>query len=81
MNFETKIRTLMRELIEPVLNKGQKDREMIMLLQRTDEDYEARINLMEQAIFEKQLINQRTRFDDIDDKFLHQNILISQIKD
>ena len=81
MNFETKIRTLMRELIEPVLNKGQKDREMIMLLQRTDEDYETRINLMEQAIFEKQLINQRTRFDDIDDKFLHQNILISSIKD
>ena len=39
MNFETKIRTLMRELLEPVLNKGQKDREMIMLLQRTDEDY------------------------------------------
>jgi hypothetical protein len=53
MNFETKIRTLMRELIEPVLNKGQKDREMIMLLQRTDEDYETRINLIEQAIFEK----------------------------
>ena len=47
MNFETKIRTLMRELIEPVLNKGQKDREMIMVLQRTDEDYESRINLVE----------------------------------
>ena len=40
MNFETKIRAPMRELLEPVLNKGQKDREMIMLLQRTDEDYQ-----------------------------------------
>jgi hypothetical protein len=47
----------MRELIEPVLNKGQKDREMIMLLQRVDEDFESRINLIEQAIFEKNLIN------------------------
>jgi hypothetical protein len=61
----------MRELIEPVLNKGQKDREMIMHLQRVDEEYESRINLIEQAVFEKNLINQRTRFDDIDDKFLH----------
>ena len=54
---------------------------MIMLLQRADDDYESRINLIETAIFEKQLINQRTRFDDIDDKFLHQSILISSIKE
>lgn len=47
LNFETKIRTLMRELIEPVLNKGQKDREMIMLLQRADDEYESRLNLIE----------------------------------
>jgi hypothetical protein len=67
----------MRELIEPVLSKVQKDRESIMLLEKTNEDYENRINLLEQSIFEKKLINQRTKFDDIDDKFLHQNILIS----
>ena len=67
----------MRELIEPVLSKVQKDRESIMLLEKTNEDYENRINLLEQSIFEKKLINQRTKFDDIDDKFLHQNILVS----
>jgi hypothetical protein len=67
----------MRELIEPVLNKVQKDREIILLLQKTDEDYEQRINLLEQSIFEKKLLNQRTKFDDIDDKLLHQNIVIS----
>lgn len=39
LNFETKIRSLIRELMEPVLSKSQKDREMILLLQRTDEDY------------------------------------------
>jgi hypothetical protein len=47
----------MRELIEPVLNKVQKDREIILLLQKTDEDYEQRINLLEQSIFEKKLLN------------------------
>jgi hypothetical protein len=67
----------MRELIEPVLSKVQKDRESILLLEKTNEDYEHRINLLEQSIFEKKLMNQRTKFDDIDDKFLHQNILIS----
>lgn len=40
LNFETKMRTLMRELIEPILNKGQKDRELIMMLQRTDDNFE-----------------------------------------
>ena len=48
-----------------------------MILEKTNEEYENRINLLEQSIFEKKLINQRTKFDDIDDKFLHQNILIS----
>jgi len=30
MAFETKVRSLMRELIEPVLEKGFKDRELII---------------------------------------------------
>jgi len=40
ISFETKVRTLMRELIEPILNKGQKDREMIIQLEKVDNDFE-----------------------------------------
>jgi hypothetical protein len=33
MNFETKIRVQMKDLLEPVLKKNQMDREMIMTLE------------------------------------------------
>lgn len=53
ISFETKVRTLMRELIEPVLNKGQKDREMILMLERVDADFEERLGLLETSVFNK----------------------------
>jgi hypothetical protein len=43
----------MRELIEPILNKGQKDREMILQLEKVDSDFEERINLLEASVFNK----------------------------
>ena len=36
MAFETKIRGLIRELMDPVLKKGQTDREMILSLEKED---------------------------------------------
>lgn len=36
MAFETKVRGLMRELLEPVLHKGQTDRELILDLEKED---------------------------------------------
>ncbi len=77
ISFETKVRTLMRELIEPILNKGQKDREMILQLEKVDTDYEERLNILEASVFNKQLMNQRTKFDEIEEKFLETNILLA----
>ena len=81
ISFETKVRTLMRELIEPILNKGQKDREMILQLEKVDNDYEERLNILEASVFNKQLMNQRTKFDEIEEKFLETNILLAKLKD
>ena len=46
-NFETKTRGTMKELIEPILHKGQKDREMILVLEKEDERLNERINLLD----------------------------------
>ena len=53
LSFETKIRTLIRELMDPVLKKGQKDRELIMGLEKVDNTLDDRINLLEMAVYNK----------------------------
>lgn len=47
MEFETRMRQLMRELLEPVIYKSKVDREMIFKLEKTDQNYESRIDLLE----------------------------------
>ena len=51
MNFETKIRVMMRELLEPVLKKSQTDREMILALDKIDKKFEERIDLLETTVY------------------------------
>ena len=51
MAFETKVRSLMRELIEPVLEKGLKDRELIIEKEKDLEKAVERINLLETSVF------------------------------
>lgn len=40
MAFETKIRDMMRDLLEPVIDKGRVDRELIFKLEKRDETFE-----------------------------------------
>ena len=47
MEFETRMRQLMRELLEPVIYKSKVDREMIFKLEKTDQNFESRIDLLE----------------------------------
>ncbi len=63
MNFETKVRGLMRELLDPMLNKGQKDREMILQLEKEDQKFEDRINLLEMAVYKQETTGGKTKFD------------------
>lgn len=47
MAFETKIRDMMRDMLEPILNKGRVDRELIFKLEKRDDGFESRIDLLE----------------------------------
>ena len=40
MNFETKMRNYIRELLEPMVHKSKVDREMIFKLEKVDQNYE-----------------------------------------
>ena len=53
MAMETKLRGFIRELIEPMATKSKVDREMILHLEKVDDDYEKRIDLLEQAVYKK----------------------------
>ena len=79
MNFETKVRGLMRELMDPVLTKGQKDREMIFQLEKEDQKFEERINLLEMAVYKQDTEGGNTKFDQIDDKIMNVGINLRTI--
>lgn len=53
MAMETKLRGFIRELIEPMATKSKVDREMIFHLEKVDDDFEKRIDLLEQAVYKK----------------------------
>ena len=74
--FETRMRQLMRELLEPVIYKSKVDREMIFKLEKTDMDYEKRIDLLEQAVYHKKAEDGSTMFDDMEEKILQMDILL-----
>ena len=64
------MRAMVRELIEPMLSKSIRDRELILALEKVDEMSEERLDLLETAVFEKKPGDKRTKFDEYDDKFL-----------
>ena len=74
VNFETKMRAMVRELIEPMLTKSVRDRELILALEKVDELSEERLDLLETCVFEKKPGEKRTKFDEYDDKFVSYQI-------
>jgi hypothetical protein len=83
MNFETKVRSLMRELIEPVIEKGQKDREMIMRLEMGQQKFADRVDLIEEACYNQKSKRegqvQKSKFDYIEDKIVQLEIKQGQM--
>ena len=53
MAFETKIRDMMRDLVAPIIEKNRVDRELILKLGKKDDDFESRVDLLEQAVYKK----------------------------
>ena len=76
MNFETRVRVYIRELIEPMVHKSKVDREMIFKIQKSDENVADRLGLLEQAVYQRDTETGKTLFDQMEEKILEMDILL-----
>ena len=65
------------EIIEPIVFKSLKDREMIYKMEKDDVKILDRINLLEMAVYQQESNTGRTLFDDFQDKILELSIEIN----
>ena len=81
IQFETKVRSIIRDLLDPVHNKGVKDRELIFNLDRVDKKLEERIELLEMAVYKKEPDTGRTKFDELEDRIIEAEIKLRNQKE
>ena len=80
--FESKARSTMRDLLEPFLHKGFRDREMLLCLEKEDDKMNERLNLLEMAVYKMHSSeNGKTKFDEISDRFLEVEIQYRHLKE
>ena len=61
---------MMRELIDPVLEKGKRDRDMILKLEQDDGKLVERIDQLETAVYKLKEGGGKTKFDEIAEDIL-----------
>ena len=68
MAFETKVRGLIHELIQPILEKSLFDREIIFKMEVEEDKLLQRVDQLEVSVYKQDSITGRTLFDDINDR-------------
>jgi hypothetical protein len=82
MNFETKVRVLIADLMTPMMEKQQRDREHIYVNEKEAEKLDERINLLEMAVFNKSSTgHKKTLFEEMDEKLLALQIEVKSVKE
>ena len=68
LNFETKMRNTIRELIQPVVEMSQRDREGMLILEGSGHLSIERLERLEEAVFNKSSNEKRTLFEQMQDQ-------------
>ena len=55
MDFETRMRKLIKDLVFPVIDKAEKDRASMLILKSKSKSYKQRITTLEQCLLKTQL--------------------------
>ena len=63
LNFETKMRGIIRELIVPVVEMSQRDREGMLILEGSNSQTLERVEKLEEAVFNKAANKKKTLFE------------------
>lgn len=81
LNFETRMRGLVRGLMEPVVDMSQKDREGMLIIEENFNGHDDRLAKLEQAIFNVALNGEETLFEKMAKKIKnHETFVKQQIK-
>ena len=72
---------MMRDLLEPVLQKGQKDRELILQLEKAEDGLVERIDMLETAVYKLNEGGGKTKFDEIADQILACEVKQRELKE
>ena len=76
LDFETRMRGLIRKVIEPALRLSIEDREASLTTEMRLDEMVVRTELLEQALFLKSKQLSRTIFDDYNEKLSEMNIFL-----
>ena len=81
LNFETRMRNMIRGLMEPVVDMSQKDREGMIIMEDNFNGHDDRLARIEEAIFNVAMNGEETLFEKMAKKIKnHEIFLKTQIK-
>ena len=78
LDFEVRMRDVIRELVQPVIQVGEQDRESVILLDRDQHNLRIRVKRIEQAVLNLDETGEKSYFDKADDKMLELKIYVEQ---
>ena len=78
LNFETRMRTLVRGLLEPVVDMSQKDREGMLIIEENFNGHDDRLAKIEEAIFNVAKNGEETLFEKMAKKIKQHEIFMKQ---
>ena len=64
MDFETRMRKVIKELLSPVLDRAQEDRELLLKINQRRKTQEDKVAILENSVFKTK--NSTSMFDDIE---------------
>jgi len=76
LNFETRMRGVVRTLVEPVVDISQKDREGMLILEENFNGHDDRLAKLEEAIFNVAMNGEETLFEKMAKKIKQHEIYV-----
>ena len=76
LNFETRMRTMIRGLMEPMVDMSQKDREGMIIMEENFNGHDDRLAKLEEAIFNVAYNGEDTLFDKMARRIKHHEIYL-----
>lgn len=78
MNFEIRMRNVVKDLLQPVIEVSEQDRESMIMLDNNNQELVTRIRRLEEAVLNVSETGEKTLFDKMDDKMTQLKIFVEQ---